>query len=209
MCPCTYLWIDYKVYFLLKPLGCRTCSLLRPLWVIPSILIVSLHLGLQLCHYEMAHALWVFLESCSLLRKYLVTWSNYLMYDVTYSANIAFVLRVQSIFFHFLHHIPPLLLPPPYHCKLCLVGFPQLFLQMLNELFFVFDSSWRYNYLAIDALTNGAEARACAGFGSGVVPGAGSWTRSRGQSGTWAVPVAIAGWCCWRVHNWLCLDVFL
>ncbi len=78
---------------------------------------------------------------------------------------------------------------PPYHGESYLVGFPQsLFLQLLNVLFFVFNCSCWYNYLTIDAWTNGAGAgaRACASFESGVVPGSGSWIGSGGGSGAWA-----------------------
>jgi hypothetical protein len=72
------------------------------------------------------------------------------------------------------------LLFSPYHCESYLVRFSQMFLQLLNALFFLFNCSCWYNYLAIDAWTNGdeAEARAragaCAGFRSRVVLGAGS-----------------------------------
>ncbi len=74
----------------------------------------------QFCHYELAHALWVFPESHQLLRTYyLVTCPNYLMYDVTYSANVAFILRVQSIYFLF------------FALHSSLVAFPPLSLQIV------------------------------------------------------------------------------
>ncbi len=108
-----------------------------------------------------------------------------------------------------LHCILPLLLFCPYHCKSCLVRFPQYFLQLLNVLSFLFDCSCWYNYLVIDAWTNGARAGACAGLGSGVVPGAGSSTGSEGRSRVWAKTGAMATWCCWCVHNWPCLGILL
>ena len=72
----------------------------------------------QLCHYQLAqHALCVFPESCLLLWKYLVTWPNYLTYDVTYSANVAFILRV---------------LDKAYFFIFCIAFFPHWFFPLLS-----------------------------------------------------------------------------
>ncbi len=119
-------------------------------------------------------------------------------------------LESPEYIFHFLRRIiPSLLPPPPYHCESCLVGFPQLFLQLLNELFLVLDCNCWYDYLAKDAWTSRAGAGACARSRSGAVAGAGSWTGSGGGSRARAETGAEASWYCWCVNNWPCFDVLM
>jgi hypothetical protein len=72
----------------------------------------------QLCHYQLAqHVLCVFPESRPLLWKYAVTWQNHLTYDVTYSANVAFILRV---------------LDKAYFFIFCIAFFPHWFFPLLS-----------------------------------------------------------------------------
>ncbi len=181
--------------------------------MIPSILVVSLHLGLPTlslwaatCFVGVPWKLSTSVEVSCYMAKLSDVWHDLF-------CQCCICLESPEHIFHLLRHILPLLLFPPYHCESCLVGFPHLFLQLLNLLFFVFGCSCWYNYLAIDAWTNGVKAGACAGFGSGVVPGARSWTRSGGGSGVWAKTGAIACWCCWGIHTGLvlifCLNIYI
>ncbi len=101
----------------------------------------------QLCHYQLAqHALCVFPESRPLLWKYLVTWPNYLTYDVTYSANVAFILRVldRSYFFIFCIAFFPHCFPPPIIVICALFDSLNCSCKLLNALFINLTLFWPY-----------------------------------------------------------------